>query len=601
MRKPTVAFVTSATALLVFATVASAQTPGLVSSGSPMGNTPQNHQNEPAVALDANSPSILMAGANDFVDEQACPQPLAVNQGTCLDRATGVGLSGVYFSFDKGHDWAQPAYTGWTTSGCDPSAPCKGGPGPIHTIPWYFENQLVSFGDPAVGIGPAPDSSGKFSWTNGERAYYANLTTAFSTTVEFSFPNPVFNGFVGIAVSRLDNPTAASVALKGSWKVPVIVTSAQGQTSFYDKEQLWADNASSSQFFGHVYICANDFRSNGSHKNGNSPVPMNVFSSADGGTTWVKKQVTSATTNGLGPNDFGYSGCTLRTDSNGVVYLFAERFANPAITGLPTHSAQVMFKSFDGGKSWTNPTVIAHVTDPCFFIDPVEGRCVMDGYAGARTDLAASPSVSIANGAPDGAGATNEIVDAWADATPGLNHEVANFSYSTTGGSSWSTPTAVSLTGDRPLYAAPAIAPDGSRAYVVYEADMAPWAGADFHTPRPYRGVFVSSALGLSGAPTGWTTLFTEAPGDLLATYPGHDLYQERVGDYIYAAASNDYGVGVWASAANAAVCDAVQNYRESSFKAGHRVLPGAPWPLSPTDCPDQRFGNTDIMSITTG
>ena len=319
MRKPTLALLASMAAVLVSTTGASAVTSSRVSSGSPPGNTPQNHQNEPALALDAISPNILVAGSNDFVDEQACPRPLAVNNGTCLDRATGVGVSGVYFSFDSGHTWAQPAYTGWTTADCDPLTPCKGHPGPIHTLPWYYESQLVSFGDPAVAVGPVRGSDGKFSWGNGQRVYYANLTTAFSTQVEFSFPNPVFNGFVGIAASRLDNPTPASVLAKSSWQPPVIVTSTQGQTSFYDKEQIWADNASSSQFFGHVYICANDFRSNGSHKNGNSPVPMQVFSSTDGGSTWTKRSVTSAATNGLGPNDFGYSGCTIRTDSKGVV------------------------------------------------------------------------------------------------------------------------------------------------------------------------------------------------------------------------------------------------------------------------------------------
>jgi hypothetical protein len=219
----------------------------------------------------------------------------------------------------------------------------------------------------------------------------------------------------------------------------------------------------------------------------------------------------------------------------------------------------------------------------------------MDGDAGARTDLSASPSVSIANGAPTGAGATNEIVDAWADA-PVLNHEVTNVIFSTDGGASWSPPQAVSLPGDRPLYSAPAIAPNGGTVYVVYEAAMAPWAGSDFTSPRPYRGVFVSSPLNGSGAPTGWTTLYTEPPGDLRATYPGHDFYQERVGDYVYAAASNSYGVGVWTSARDAAVCDAVQTYRAQSFAASHLAVPGAPWPLR--DCP-AKFGNTDIQAIT--
>jgi hypothetical protein len=582
---------------LISTTVGLAQTESLVTTGSPPGNTPQNHQNEPAVALDAAHPSTLVAGSNDFVDEEACPQQLAVNHATCLDRATGVGLSGVYFSFDSGHTWTQPTYTGWTNADCPPTTLCKGHFGPIHTVPWYFESNLISFGDPAVAVGPIPGSSGKFSWNNGERVYYGNLTTAFSTTVEFSFPNPVFHGFVGLAVSHLDNPNPTSVANKNSWTRPVILNSNTGETTFMDKDQIWADNAAASPFFGNVYECANDFRSAGSHKNGNAPVPMFVYTSRDGGNTWTKKQVTAAVTNGISPvNGFGYSGCTLRTDSHGVVYLFAERFALLQPGQQTTHGQHVMFKSFDGGRHWTSGRVIAQVTDPCYFVDPIEGRCVMDGFSGARTDLAASPSVSIANGAPTGAGATNEIVDAWSDA-PVLNGEHTNFQFSMNGGASWSTPQPISLTGDRPIYSAPAIAPGGSRAYVIYEADTAPWAGSDFQSPRQYHGVFLTSAIGANGAPTGWSAAVDEGLGDLRATYPGHDLYQERVGDYVYAAASDTYGVGVWTSAINAAVCPAIQNWRQASFAAGKRVIP-APWPLS--DCP-ANFGNTDTEAATTG
>lgn len=597
MRRLGVALVGVVGALLLLSTVAYAQTVGLVSNGSPPGTTPRNHQNEPAVALDANNPSTLVAGSNDFVDQAPCPKALAVNNGTCLNRAAGVGLSGVYFSFNSGHSWTQPTYSGWTNADCDPTTTCTGHVGKIHTLPFYFESQLVSFGDPAVAFGPIPGSDGSFSWGNGQRAYYANLATAFSTTVELSFPNPVFNGFVGVAMSRLDNPTPTSVLQKSSWKPPVIVSSTQGQTSFQDKEQVWADNAASSPFFGHVYVCSNDFRSNAPHQNANAPVPVMVFSSSDGGSSWTKKQVTSAVTNDMGSaqNGFGYSGCTLRTDSHGVVYLFAERFASPA-SGLPTHSQHVMFQSFDAGAHWTGPVVVANVTDPCFFIDPIEGRCVMDGFSGARTDLGATPSVSIANGAPTGSGATNEIVDAWSNAAV-LNHETTNVIFSTNAGATWTTPQPVSLAGDRPIYSAPAIAPDGSRVYVVYEADTAPWAGNDFTSPRPYHGAMVTSALDSSGMPAGFSTEFVEPSGDLRATYPGHDLYQERIGDYVYAAASNTYGIGVWTSAANASVCDAVQAWRASSFAAGHRVLPGAPWPLA--DCPPT-FGNTDILSIST-
>src|SRR3989442_298838 len=120
-----------------------------------------------------------------------------------------------------------------------------------------------------------------------------------------------------------------------------------------------------------------------------------------------------------------------------------------------------MFTSTDGGKNWTHAISVQQVTDPCFFIDPVIGRCVMDGIAGARNDLAAAPSVDIANGAPTGAGATNLIVDAWADGRDGLNNEGVLFSYSRDGGQNWSSPTRIcSLPGNGRLAL---LAPGGPR------------------------------------------------------------------------------------------------------------------------------------------
>jgi hypothetical protein len=400
-------------------------------------------------------------------------------------------------------------------------------------------------------------------------------------------------------VSRLDNPTPEDVLLKSSWKAPVIVNAHIGQTGFEDKSQIWADNASSSPFFGRVYTCDAEFRSNGRHQGlgGNVPAPIVVGYSPDGGSSWATKQVTPAGTTGNGPTKWGISGCTIRTDSHGVVYLFGEMFQNPTLVGLPTHGWHVMWKSFDGGKSWTKMQIVRQINDPCFFVDPVYGRCVMDGYAGARTDLSAMPSVDIANGAPTGTGATNEIVDAWADSGLSVNSNSAQVSWSTDGGSTWSGPVTASLPGDRPLYAAPAISPTGNKIYLTYEADTAPWMGADMTTARPYHGVFQVASVGAGGAPTGWSVVDNGPLGDLRATYPGHDIYQERIGDYVYAAASASYGLGVWTDARNADVCNPVQTYRANSLAAGTLALP-APWPL--TDCP-ATFGNTDTWSSTTG
>ena len=571
---------------------------GDVSNGSPADRTPQNHQNEPAVAVDANHPNFAVAGWNDFVDWAPCPQADAVNFGTCADPADdGVGLSAVAFSFDRGNSWIQPTYpNGWTAADCVPTTTCIPHVGPIHTLPKYYENRLVSSGDPAVAVGPIR-RNGTFDWSNGSRVYYANLVGAWPSG--FAFPNPEFHGFLGVGVSRLDNPTPTSVLNPNSWRDPIIANTNVGQTAFEDKEQIWADNASNSPFFGRVYLCNAEFRSVGQHRGlgGNFPAPLTVSYSPDGGDTWSTKQITSAGTTGLGPTLWGISGCTVRTDSHGVVYVFAEMFQNPALVGLPTHGSHVMFKSTDGGAHWTKPQTIVQITDPCFFVDPVFGRCVMDGFAGARTDLSASPSVDIANGAPTGTGATNQIVDAWSDASAGLNHEQTRLIWSTDAGASWSAPVTVSLPADRPMYSAPAISPTGDRVYVIYEAVQSPWRGADMTSPRPYRGVFRDAPIGAGGTPGAWATAYAGPLGDLRGTYPGHDIYQERIGDYVYAAASRTYGVGVWTDARDAAVCGPVQDYRSRSLAAGTRALP-APWPLAA--CP-ATFGNTDIWSVTTG
>src|SRR6266508_6067076 len=112
----------------------------LVSVGSPSNLTPRNHQNEPAVAIDAHMPNVLVAGSNDVIDQQPCPHPTTITIGSCQPNPRpNTGVSGVYFSFDSGHSWIQPEYTGWTRRDCSPTNVCAGHFGPIGTLPWYYE------------------------------------------------------------------------------------------------------------------------------------------------------------------------------------------------------------------------------------------------------------------------------------------------------------------------------------------------------------------------------------------------------------------------------------------------------------------------------
>jgi len=188
-----------------------------VSIGSPTSPFSQNKQNEPAIAIDANHPNILVAGANDNIDMEACN---AGADNTC-PFTNGVGGSGVYFSFDNGTSWTQPTYTGYSArfginNSClgvvGPDAGCTPEVGSIGTLPWYYENGLVSDGDPAVAFGPVPDQSGHFSWANGSRLYYANLTSNFSAERS----EQAFKGFEALAVSRTDDVEAAAAGDKSA-------------------------------------------------------------------------------------------------------------------------------------------------------------------------------------------------------------------------------------------------------------------------------------------------------------------------------------------------------------------------------------------------
>ena len=207
----------------------------------------------------------------------------ACNSGddTTCPFTPGVGGSGVYFSFDAGKSWTQPTYTGWSARNCQgvvgPDPGCQPqAEGPIGTLPWYFENGLVSDGDPALAFGPRLGADGKFSWAAGSRLYYANLSSNFGATRE----DAAFKGFEAIAVSRTDNVEAAAASNKSAWMPPVVI-SKQSTTTFSDKDQIWADNASSSPFFGTVYVCWASFR--GQEKGNAAPAPLQVAVSHDGG------------------------------------------------------------------------------------------------------------------------------------------------------------------------------------------------------------------------------------------------------------------------------------------------------------------------------
>jgi hypothetical protein len=247
-------------------------------------------------------------------------------------------------------------------------------------------------------------------------------------------------------------------------------------------------------------------------------------------------------------------------------------------------------RSFDGGANFERPRVIVRPVTEVGQFDPVQGRFTVDGVAGARAPV--FPMIDIAAGAPSGADASDQIVITWADDSLGLNQERAWVVWSTNGGDSYSAKVVASEGADRANFPAPAISPEGRDLYLVYNAHLDPWRTTTAE-PRRMLGVVrhadVNPATGAVGA---FTTLHRGAVGDGRGS-SANGLTTEFLGDYNYTVATRDYAAALWVDSRAAAVCPAINTFRQSLVD-GAPIAPPAP----NQDCPDVGgfFGNTDIF-----
>jgi len=172
--------------------------------------------------------------------------------------------------------------------------------------------------------------------------------------------------------------------------------------------------------------------------------------------------------------------------------------------------------------------------------------------------------VDIANGAPTGADATDQIVLTWVDGRDGLNHEHVMFTSSVNGGSSWSTVQKVERAGDRGYYSAPAISPNGTDVWLVYNAFLEPFKNSTIGpgNDRPLVGVVLHADV--SGNSVGaFSQINRGEPGDARGSSQ-NNLAAEFLGDYVYAAATRTYGAAVWNDVRRAADCPAIDMYRQA-------------------------------------
>jgi hypothetical protein len=591
--------VTALVTSVLSGTVTTARAAGsdvLVSVGSPSTPFPQSWQSTPALAVDPVHPGVVAATAMDTLDAAACS---AWDDPTFCPFGR-VGFDGVYFSFDGGGSWTQPTYTGLTRRECLGPADCQFTTddfpaglvlGPIGTVPNHAQLGVLSTVNPSVAFGPVPGPDGTFSWANGSRLYHAHLIQ--------SIEGGLFKGTDAVGISRIDGHPALTpeiVADQSNWMAPVYVNRDTGNIDPGDDfgQNVWADNAASSPHFGEVYVCQASFREVGLPEARQRSEPESWISiildrSTDGGTTWSERPIAvsgrrPAPVPETAAEPFpaqrgGRAFCRVRTDSAGTVYVFW----NAGILRDEEHIT--LSRSFDGGRSFEPAREILSAIS-C----GTREELPMDGRGGAGA--AEYSSMDIANGAPTGGDATDQIVVTTCDGSLGINAQRALVITSTDGGETWSHPVDAARPGDRPKSPTVAISPDGDDVYLLYQAFLDPWR-EDFADPRRMQAVALhAEASDLSI----WTTLHRGALGDARAsTGPSNFVFPgagEHLGLYQGAAATRDGGILLWTDIRNAERCPAMETWwlAEANGVEAERPAPN-------TDCPPT-FGNSDIYGV---
>jgi hypothetical protein len=181
------------------------------------------------------------------------------------------------------------------------------------------------------------------------------------------------------------------------------------------------------------------------------------------------------------------------------------------------------------------------------------------------------------------------------DGRDGLNNEHMFFTTSTNDGQSWTAlrrvEEEIGHPDDRGYYSAPAISPDGRDIYLVYNAFLEPYKTSTIGpaNDRPLVGVVTHADVAAGGTVGAFAQLHRSPPGDARGSSQ-NDLTGEFLGDYVYAAATRDYGAAVWNDVRNAADCAAIDAWR-MALRTGEAV----PTPAPQQDCP-ATFGNSDIF-----
>ncbi|MEP6893559.1 MAG: sialidase family protein [Gaiellaceae bacterium] len=463
-------------------------------------------QNETSIAVDPNNPNRVVGSANDYVT-----RTWSCTIGGTPCSALGDAYSGTYFSNDGGSTWCCTA--------TDPSHLGTLIPGVEHLTGGQYD----AGGDPAVAF----DSHG--------RVFYAGL--GFDRTAA---PNTV-------AVNRGTFDGGGNL----TWGPPTFINPTTAPSVLNDKEWIAADSHASSPFRDRVYVSFTRYIFN-AHNGNYVQSPIFFAYSTDHGATFT-------TPENISGNVLYSQGSRPIVGPDGTLYVIFE-----GATRLSTLDSQWIFKSTDGGATWSAPTKIADVQD---IVTPANAVFRVNSFpagdAASNGDLYVAWSTQVKDS------------DGTLCATPTNTgcHAAAVYSKSTNGGATWSAPTPILPALDasnRTPIGYPVTNPDGSildapaprrvdtfwpavavspsgRVYMsAYAADVvSPWQTCA-NTPPPPEGRINCLALGnyIHNARLDYVvTDLSTGVSNLVSTHPINTRYHFGggfIGDYTHLAVGSD-------------------------------------------------------------
>ncbi|HYL98962.1 MAG TPA: sialidase family protein, partial [Blastocatellia bacterium] len=188
------------------------------------------------------------------------------------------------------------------------------------------------------------DDGGR-TFTQGSIPETSNLETLGDGVVALGLNGEIYYS----TLEFLGNDSAVGVAKSTdhghTFGLPVNAsTNATNKNDFQDKEWIAVDRNATSPLKGNVYVTWTDFAANG--------IFIQFSRSMDGGNHFSKPVALSD------PQSFGVQGSNIAVGPDGTIHVFYLQEILPAGI-LPEPSGIIHTRSKDGGKSWSQPTLIA--------------------------------------------------------------------------------------------------------------------------------------------------------------------------------------------------------------------------------------------------